>query len=54
MSNKKRFSLIALAIFLFFGNCIPYNKNDLHQIQFEEDIRFVIAKEFFPLPFVEK
>ncbi len=38
---------------IFYGNFIPYNKNDLHQIQFEEDLRFFIAKELFPLSFVE-
>ncbi len=55
MSNKKRSSLIALSIFLFcFGNCIPYNKSDLHQIQFEEYLRFFVAKELFPLSFVGK
>jgi len=55
MSNKKRSSLIALAIFLyFFGNFIPYNKNDLHQIEFEEDLRFFIVKEHFPLSSMEE
>jgi len=37
----------------FFGNVMPYSKNDLQQKQFEEDLALFIAKELVPLSFVE-
>ncbi len=40
-------------IFAFFGNFVPFNKNDLCQIQFKEDLGLLLAKKLFPLSFVE-
>jgi hypothetical protein len=40
-------------IFASFGNFVPFNKNDLCQIQFKEDLRLLIAKKILPLSFVE-
>jgi hypothetical protein len=52
-STKKGFGSIASNIASFFGSTMPYNKNDPHQIQFEEDLVLFISKELVPLSFVE-
>jgi hypothetical protein len=51
--TKKRSSLTFSIIFAFFDSFVPYNKNDFHQKQFEEDVMLFIAKELVPLSFSE-
>jgi hypothetical protein len=46
-------SLTFNIIFAFFGSFVPYNKNDLHQKQFEKDVVLFITKELVPLSFIE-
>jgi hypothetical protein len=52
-STKKRSGSTPSNIASFFESIIPYSKNDLHQIQFEEDLVLFIAKELVPLSFVD-
>ncbi len=54
VQQKILFSLTPRNISTFFGNYVPYNKNDPHQIQFEEDLGLMIAKELFPFSFVKE
>ncbi len=52
-STKKRSSSTPSNIASSFKNIMFYNKNDPHQIQFEEDLVLFIAKELMFLSFVE-
>jgi hypothetical protein len=51
--TKKSSSLTFSTSFAFFGSFVPYNKNDFHQKQFEEDVVLLITKELVPLSFIE-
>jgi hypothetical protein len=53
VSHNKRFGPTTLTIFVFFGNYVLYNKNNLHQKKFKEDLLLLIAKELVSLSFVE-
>ncbi len=50
--SKKRSSSTPSNISNFFVSAIPYNKDDLNQKQFEENLALFIAKELVPLSFV--
>jgi hypothetical protein len=45
--------LVPYVIFVFFGGCVPYNKDDHHQKQFEKDFILFIVKELVLPPFVK-
>jgi len=53
VSHNKRFGPATLTIFVFFGNYVPYDKNNLHQKKFKDDLLLLIAKELESLSFVE-
>jgi hypothetical protein len=45
--------LVPYVIFVFFGSCVFYNKDDHHQKQFEKDFILFIVKELVLSSFVE-
>jgi len=45
--------LVPYVIFVFFGGCVHYNKDDHHQKQFEKDFILFIVKELVLPSFVE-
>jgi hypothetical protein len=45
--------LVPYIIFVFFGSCVPYNKDDHYWKQFEKDFILFIVKELVPPSFVE-
>jgi hypothetical protein len=53
IKKKKKSSPTPNIISSCFGNYVPYNKNDHHKNQFEEDLVLFIAKKLVPLLVVE-